>query len=166
MKRWLLWPIIIILMGCQSRITTDCSCHYFSDPRSKLFYTNPQSHLFRKYRHFSPSPVAVTGESTGISSPIPLPVSTESTGTNLPIPAFPGAEGFGANSVGGRGGKVIEVTNLDDSGPGTLRAAIEAEGPRIVVFRVAGTMKGKPALRSSTLISPLLAKLLPVVGLR
>lgn len=57
------------------------------------------------------------------------------------IPAFPGAEGFGANSLGGRGGQVIEVTNLKDSGPGSLRAAIEAKGPRVVVFRVGGTIE-------------------------
>lgn len=54
------------------------------------------------------------------------------------IPAFPGAEGGGAESVGGRGGRVIEITNLRSSGPGSLRAACEATGPRIVVFRVAG----------------------------
>lgn len=54
------------------------------------------------------------------------------------IPAFPGAEGFGANSVGGRGGKVIKVTNLNDSGPGSLRAAVATAGPRIVVFSVSG----------------------------
>lgn len=56
------------------------------------------------------------------------------------IPAFPGAEGYGARAVGGRGGTVIEVTNLNDSGPGSLRASIEASGPRIVVFRVGGTI--------------------------
>ena len=44
-------------------------------------------------------------------------------------PAFPGAEGFGAQSLGGRGGEVLFVTNLKDSGPGSLRAAVEADGP-------------------------------------
>ena len=53
-------------------------------------------------------------------------------------PAFPGAEGFGADTPGGRGGSGIAVTNLDDSGPGSFRAACEAEGPRIIVFRVGG----------------------------
>lgn len=56
------------------------------------------------------------------------------------VPAFPGAEGFGAHAMGGRGGRLIEVTNLDDSGSGSLRAAIEDSGPRIVVFQVGGTI--------------------------
>jgi hypothetical protein len=55
--------------------------------------------------------------------------------------AFPGAEGYGRFAIGGRGGKVYNVTSLDDSGPGTLREAVEAEGPRTVVFRVGGTIK-------------------------
>lgn len=55
-----------------------------------------------------------------------------------PLPAFPGAEGFGAVAVGGRGGKVIKVTNLSAKGPGSLQAAVQAKGLRIVVFDVSG----------------------------
>ena len=54
--------------------------------------------------------------------------------------AFPGAEGFGATTPGGRGGRVILVTNTNDSGPGSFREALEAAGPRIVVFRTGGTI--------------------------
>ena len=66
------------------------------------------------------------------------------------IPAFPGAEGGGMSSFGGRGvnylgapvsSKVYVVTSLADSGPGTLREACEAGGPRVVVFNVAGEIK-------------------------
>ena len=59
------------------------------------------------------------------------------------IPAFPGAEGGGAYTPGGRGGKVITVTSLEDSGPGTLREACETGGARIIVFNVAGEIKLK-----------------------
>lgn len=62
------------------------------------------------------------------------------------IPAFPGAEGFGAPAIGGRGGAVLVVTNLNDSGPGSLRAAVSAAVPRIVVFRVSGTIELKSSL--------------------
>lgn len=59
------------------------------------------------------------------------------------LPAFPGAEGGGMYTFGGRGGKVITVTSLEDSGPGTLREACETGGARIVVFNVAGIIKIK-----------------------
>jgi hypothetical protein len=54
--------------------------------------------------------------------------------------AFPGAVGWAAQTPGGRGGRIVRVTNLDASGPGSFRAAVEARGPRIVVFEVAGVI--------------------------
>ena len=64
--------------------------------------------------------------------------------TDLPqanIPSFPGAEGGGMYSFGGRGGKVITVTNLNDRGPGSFREACETGGARIIVFNVSGIIR-------------------------
>lgn len=66
------------------------------------------------------------------------------------IPAFPGAEGFGANSIGGRGGAVLKVTTLADSGAGSFRAAVTAPGPRIVVFEVSGIINLESSLNVTT----------------
>ena len=51
------------------------------------------------------------------------------------------AEGFGAGAAGGRGGRVITVTNLNDSGPGSLREALSAHGPRIIRFTIEGVIQ-------------------------
>ncbi len=69
--------------------------------------------------------------------------------TDLPqssLLAFPGAEGGGMYSFGGRGGRVIVVTNLDDDGPGSFRWACEQGGARIIVFNVAGIIRLKTPL--------------------
>src|SRR5690606_7745376 len=73
----------------------------------------------------------------------PPPQQTESA------VAFPGAQGYGKMTTGGRGGRVIKVTNLNDAGTGSLRAAIEQSGPRIIVFEVSGNIKLASRLRVS-----------------
>lgn len=66
----------------------------------------------------------------------PVPVEVQPAA----LPAFPGALGWAAQTPGGRGGRIIRVTSLASEGPGTLRAAIEAAGPRIIVFEVGGAI--------------------------
>ena len=67
--------------------------------------------------------------------------------------AFPGAEGYGKNTVGGRGGKVYHVTSLDDDAnnpaEGTLRWVLKQKGAKTVVFDVAGTIHLKADLKTN-----------------
>jgi len=84
---------------------------------------------------------------TALASALLLAACATPTSTPVAPPAFPGAEGEGAISLGGRGGRAIYVTTLADSGPGSLRAAVEATGPRTVVFAVSGTIALKAPLR-------------------
>jgi len=70
-------------------------------------------------------------------APTPLAAQAASTGSGQ---AFPGAAGWAAATPGGRGGAILRVTNLNPNGPGSLRAALEARGPRIVVFEVGGVI--------------------------
>ncbi|MBO8453207.1 MAG: fibronectin type III domain-containing protein [Bacteroidetes bacterium] len=83
-------------------------------------------------------------EDEGLYAEMKIPVAEDEHGAAL---AFPGAEGGGMYTTGGRGGRIIHVTNLNDSGTGSLRAAVEASGPRIVVFDVAGIIELSSKLR-------------------
>lgn len=80
----------------------------------------------------------------------PVQADSGNAGTEAALPVFPGAVGFGTHTRAGRGGRVIAVTSLANDGPGTLRAALEASGPRIVVFRVGDviTLTDKLYIRS------------------
>jgi hypothetical protein len=57
------------------------------------------------------------------------------------LPVIPGAIGFGSETIAGRGGVIIRVTNLNADGEGSLKAAVDAQGPRVVVFEVSGTIE-------------------------
>lgn len=76
------------------------------------------------------------------------------------VRAFPACEGYGCETINGRGGQVIYVTTLNDSGPGSLRAAVMTAGPRIVMFKVSGTIQ----LESRLLISGESASYLRIAG--
>ncbi|MCB9274192.1 MAG: pectate lyase [Lewinellaceae bacterium] len=108
--------------------------------------------LFGIKQLFSPMLLLLLIFLTSCHGPSGMP---DTPGEEGPVPvqedplAFPGAEGFGRDATGGRGGKVLFVTNLNDSGPGSFRAAVEDVGPRYVLFKVSGNIE----LKSRLLIS-------------
>lgn len=79
-------------------------------------------------------------------------IGSSSSSTSI---AFPGAEGYGKYARGGRGGKVIIVSNLEDDGPGSFRQAADMKQPRIIVFTVSGTihLKSKLFIRADATIA-------------
>ena len=123
---------------------------YYNEISTGLEFTlclscmTPGTHTLRVVATYADGRVASASTVITVSASVPPTVVTTPTPVTTPdpksIPAFPGAEGFGAVAVGGRGGRVIAVTNLNDSGPGSFRAAVTATGSRTVVFRVGGTI--------------------------
>ncbi|MFO0645793.1 MAG: hypothetical protein U0326_06115 [Polyangiales bacterium] len=86
----------------------------------------------------SPSPGVSVAPALGQLTTRQVPTIAPTGG----LKAFPGADGFGASATGGRGGRVIFVTTLAPTGPGSLTEALEATGPRYVLFRVSGFING------------------------
>ncbi|MEM9068049.1 MAG: hypothetical protein AAGE52_06060 [Myxococcota bacterium] len=81
--------------------------------------------------------------------PGPLDGGTDSGRPPGEVLAFPSARGAGAFATGGRGGRVLRVTNLNNAGPGSLREALNAEGPRIITFAVSGIILLESTIRVS-----------------
>jgi VCBS repeat-containing protein len=80
----------------------------------------------------------------GGTAAVPITVAiSPSAEPGAPPAAFPGAEGFGAQATGGRGGSVLYVTNLNADGPGSLQWAIDQPGPKYILFKVSGVINSQ-----------------------
>ncbi|MDO9022205.1 MAG: hypothetical protein Q8S73_31815 [Deltaproteobacteria bacterium] len=103
-------------------------------------------------RDTGPADTGVRDSGVAVTPPVAAPADAGTvTGTTTPssgLRAFPGAEGFGASATGGRGGRVIYVTNLNTSGAGSLNDALQQTGPRYILFKVSGVINGEAWLKS------------------
>ena len=80
----------------------------------------------------------------GGTAAVPITVAiSPSAEPGAPLAAFPGAEGFGAQATGGRGGSVLYVTNLNADGPGSLQWAIDQPGSKYILFKVSGVINSQ-----------------------
>ncbi len=123
------------VVGCANE-SVDQSDYYPTSSRQPLAMSNSSAEGSGRT---SPDTDAGGGTSSGGALSPKLPDGRQR--------AFPTAEGFGAAAKGGRGGKVVHVTNLHDSGEGSLRACIDASGARTCIFRVAGTITAETPIR-------------------
>ncbi len=93
------------------------------------------------------SSLVVMAMAVGIALVSFVPSVHATSVSDMALPAFPGAEGFGARATGGRGGRVIKVTNLRSQGAGSFQAALDVREPRIIVFDVSGVIDGDQFIR-------------------
>lgn len=79
------------------------------------------------------------------ATPTPTPTPTQAPQPPPPnpanLPVIPGEAGFGINTPAGRGGRIIKVTNTNASGSGSLKACVDATGPRVCIFETSGTIR-------------------------
>ncbi|MEZ4883976.1 MAG: pectate lyase [Chitinophagales bacterium] len=92
------------------------------------------------------NPIIEEPDTTTVENPDTTTIENPDTTNITEVIAFPGAEGFGKTTTGGRGGKIYYVTNLEDSGAGSFRQAVEKAGPRYILFKVSGTIALKSRL--------------------
>ena len=75
-----------------------------------------------------------------LAAAVTVPLAERADATTVMAKAFPGAVGPGGDAIGGRGGRIIRVTTLAADGAGSLKEALESDGPRIIVFEVGGVI--------------------------